>query len=141
VLQKGTEIGVSRFVPLITERTERIHVPKPDRPEKILKEAAEQCERGKIPELGETQKFPGAFANARGLQKILLHGRGQHPLLSKIIAKQSPIDIFVGPEGGFTENELTQAKKHGCTITSLGPRVLRTETAGIVAIACILYNV
>lgn len=140
VLQKGTEIGVSRFVPLITERTERTNVPKPERLEKILKEAAEQSERGKIPELGEIQKFPAAFTHTTGRQKILLHGRGKYPLLSKIVAKQGPIDILVGPEGGFMESEIDQAEKSGFTIASLGMRVLRTETAGIVAAALILYN-
>lgn len=140
VLQKGTEIGVGRFVPLITERTERREVSKRDRMEKILKEAAEQCERRKIPELSEAQKLNDALANANGKQKILLHGRGNHPLLSKIITKQTPVDIFVGPEGGFTDSEIQQAAESGFLIGSLGPRVLRTETAGIVAAALILYN-
>lgn len=139
ILQKGTEIGVSAFVPLITERTERREIPKCERMEKILKEAAEQCERGKIPELAPIQKFPEALIHSTGRQKILLHGRGDYPLFSKNIIKQSSINIFVGPEGGFTENELTKAKKHECTIASLGPRVLRTETAGMVAASLIAY--
>lgn len=159
VLQKGTEIGVSRFVPLITERTERREVSKRDRMEKILKEAAEQCERGKIPELSEAQKLDDALTNANGKQKILLHGRGNHPLLSKIITKQtlkvapsgriiclaSPrlglVDIFTGPEGGFTDSEIQQAAENGFLVGSLGPRVLRTETAGIVAASLILNKI
>ncbi len=140
VLQKGTEIGVSRFVPLITERTERREVSKRGRLEKILKEAAEQCERGKIPELNEAQKFHETLANANGRQKILLHGRGNHPLLSKIITKQTSVDIFVGPEGGFTDSEIQQAAENGFLIASLGPRVLRTETAGIFAASILLQR-
>ncbi|MBI2638768.1 16S rRNA (uracil(1498)-N(3))-methyltransferase [Candidatus Peregrinibacteria bacterium] len=140
VLQKGTEIGVSRFVPIKTERTQRHEFSKRDRLEKILKEAAEQCERGKIPELIGAQKFTEALANADGQQKFILHGRGDHPLLSKVITKQTSVDVFIGPEGGFTESEIQQAEKNGVIICSLGPRILRTETAAIVATGIILSH-
>ncbi len=133
ILQKGTEVGVSRFVPIVSERTERVSLNKFDRLEKILREAAEQSERGKIPELKGIVKFHEALINADGKQKILLHGRGNHPLLSKIITKETPVDIFIGPEGGFSESEIEQAEKYGVTPASLGMRILRTETAAIVA--------
>lgn len=140
ILQKGTEMGVSRFVPMITERTERASPSKRERLEKILREAAEQCERGMIPELEGVCKFHEVLAKSDGKQKILLHGRGDYPLLPKIITKQTPVDMLIGPEGGFTEKEINDAEKNGFTIGSLGKRVLRTETAGIVAAAVILYN-
>lgn len=138
VLQKGTEMGISRFVPMVTQRTERTSMSKRERLEKILKEAAEQSERGKIPELEEAQKFHEVLAKADGKQKILLHGRGNHPLLSKINTQQTSVDILVGPEGGFTEQEIEDAGKNGFTIGSLGKRILRTETAGIVAASLML---
>lgn len=140
ILQKGTEIGVSRFVPIVTERTERASPSKQERLEKILKESAEQCERGKIPELEGVRKFHEVLAKADGKQKVLLHGRGDYPHFSKIVTEQTPVDILIGPEGGFTEKEIEEAAKNGFTISSLGKRVLRTETAGIVAAALILYN-
>lgn len=168
VLQKGTEIGVSRFVPLVTERTERREISKSDRLEKILREAAEQCERGKIPELLPIQKFQEAVTRADGKQKFLLHGRAARSGLvgperaapkeggrvsdrceaqgrTELVGVKreaflvSPrFDLFVGPEGGFTEEEIQEAKTHGLQMVSLGPRVLRTETAGVAAAGLVL---
>lgn len=160
VLQKGTEIGVSEFIPLITERTERREIPKRERLEKILKEAAEQCERGKIPELKAPVEFELAIQNqsdrpnrseAKQLMpshgwatfgaKILLHSRGDFPLLSEKLSElktQSKISLFIGPEGGFTDNEMKIARENRLFIYSLGPRILRTESAGIVASTCLI---
>ena len=136
VLQKGTEIGVSEFVPLVTERTERREIPKRERLFKILREAAEQCERGKIPELKEPLDFDRAIQNHASGKKILLHGRGEFPKLSEKLNElktQSRISLFIGPEGGFSEREIEKANNSGVFIYSLGPRVLRTETAAIAA--------
>lgn len=141
VLQKGTEIGVSEFVPLITERTERREISKRERLEKILKEAAEQCERGKIPELKAPVEFELAIQNQSEGAKILLHSRGDFPLLSEKLSElktQSKISLFIGPEGGFTDNEMKIARENRIFIYSLGPRILRTESAGIVASAFLL---
>lgn len=135
VLQKGTEIGVSEFVPLITERTERRSIPKTERLLKILKEASEQCERGKIPEFKEPVEFEFAIQNADSGKKLLLHSRGEFPLLSEKLSElktQSRISLFIGPEGGFTNNEIEMARENRLFIYSLGPRILRTESAGIV---------
>lgn len=142
VLQKGTEIGVSEFAPIITERTERSEITKPERLEKILMEAAEQSERGKLPRLGEVQKFEDAVRTA--MQKsgasFLLHGRGDYPLFSPLVREKDidHINLFIGPEGGFSESEIEFAKKNDVKIAALGKRVLRTETAGIVAAALAL---
>lgn len=141
VLQKGTEIGVSAFVALITERTERKNIPKRERFLKILQEAAEQCERGKIPKLLEPTPFEKAVEEKFYGARILLHSRGEYPLLSSKIAdikKANVCSIFIGPEGGFTEKEIQQAKENNFFIASLGPRVLRTETAGIVGAGVVL---
>jgi 16S rRNA (uracil1498-N3)-methyltransferase len=141
VLQKGTEIGVSEFVPLITERTERREIPKRDRLLKILKEAAEQSERGKIPELKEPVEFERAIQNQSVGVKILLHSRGEFPLFSEKLGElktQSRISLFIGSEGGFSNAEIEKARAHRVLIYSLGPRVVRTETAGIAAASLIL---
>lgn len=142
VLQKGTEIGVSDFVPLVTARGERTNFPKRERLEKILKEAAEQSGRGKIPTLAESIHF--AKIEQRIFERaVLLHPNAHHPLLStqlSTIKKWQTVDLFVGPEGGFSEQEIETAERAGGLICSLGPRILRTETAGIVAAGIILLT-
>lgn len=134
VLQKGTEIGISKFVPLVTERTERREIPKRERLEKILKEAAEQCERGRIPELGEVIDFSRAIKSISPGNSVLLSGLGNQKLHS------SPMNILVGPEGGFSEKEINETRAIGIPVAALGLRVLRTETAGIAAASLILLR-
>lgn len=142
VLQKGTELGVSAFVPIISARTEKAMPPRRDRLEKIIREAAEQSERGKLPTLTEPIKFAHLFekdfAASADEQRIVLEGRGDHPSLATLNLAAKKISLFVGPEGGFTKEEIVLASKNGCIIASLGKTVLRTETAGIVAAALLL---
>lgn len=151
ILQKGTELGVTEFVPMVTEHTERVELPKPERLLRILKEAAEQCERGKIPRLLSPVKFVEAISTVvkgdkkedEKLVRVLLHSRGEHPQLRSVFSQTmikgsrslKYVDIFIGPEGGFSEEEVCAAQKQGLLIASLGARILRTETAAIVAVA------
>lgn len=142
VLQKGTEIGVSEFVPLISEFTERDEVSKRDRLDRILREAAEQSERGKIPVLHNEIKFKDVL-NQRFFFPILLHSRGENISLSSVVmdAKNAGrCEIFIGPEGGFSEKEVAEAKEKNFKICSLGERILRTETAAISAAAILLLQ-
>lgn len=138
ILQKCTEIGVSEFVPLITEFTERTEISKYERLGKILREAAEQSERGRIPVLRTETKFADALGEKFSCP-ILLHSRGNlTPLSAEPKAKKC--EIFIGPEGGFSENEVELAKMAGFKICSLGKRILRTETAAIVSATLLLSN-
>jgi 16S rRNA (uracil1498-N3)-methyltransferase len=141
VLQKGTEVGVSEFIQIITERTEKLGINR-ERLEKVLKEAAEQSERGIIPSLGEVQKFEDALLRQpadQDKQKIILDRSGKL-IKAYLLAGLPPrVSLFVGPEGGFTEKELEIAKNSGAKIASLGKTVLRTETAGLAA-AVVLLN-
>lgn len=134
VLQKGTEIGVKKFVPLITERTERQTLSKPERLHAILKEAAEQSGRGIIPELAEPIHFGKAIAGND--ERIVFDHYGE-PFF-KEIGDKSPVHLFIGPEGGFSKSEIEFAKKSGARIISLGKLTLRTETAGIIGSAMFL---
>lgn len=143
VLQKGTEIGVSAFVPLITEHTERREISKRERLEKILREAAEQSERGKIPSLSEPAAFEKAMEENFDGISIVLHSRGNYPsLTSKLteIKNAKKCRIFIGPEGGFSEKEIKFAEQKGFNVCSLGPRILRTETAAIAAAGLVLLD-
>ena len=137
ILQKGTEVGTSEFVPMITERTEKLGLNR-ERAEKILKEAAEQSERGIIPKLLEIQKFEEALRPAQDEQKILLDRSGENIKNYVLRSTNYALNVFVGPEGGWTDQELKVAKENGVKIVSLGSRVLRTETAGAVAAAILL---
>ena len=149
ILQKGTEVGISEFVPVVTERTEKLGLNR-ERAEKILKEAAEQSERGIIPKFLEIQNFEDAIKDKEaptqgrspdrivGSEKILLDKSGEEIKKFNLQPITDNFQLFVGPEGGWTEQELKIAKENGARIISLGPRVLRTETAGMVAAAIIL---
>ena len=136
VLEKGTEIGISAFVPIITERTEKLGLNR-ERAEKILREAAEQSERGIIPKLLEIQNFEDAIKNTKG-EKILLDRSGENIKTYALRPTSYTLNIFVGPEGGWTKDELKVASEKGARFVSLGLRVLRTETAGLVAVAVLL---
>lgn len=137
ILQKGTEIGVSEFVPVIAERTEKLGLNR-ERAEKILREAAEQSERGIIPKLAEVKNFEEAIKNSVG-EKILLDKSGKSIKTFNHKPPAFHLNIFIGPEGGWTEKELKLAKESNAKIISLGPLVLRTETVGLVT-AAILFN-
>lgn len=142
VLQKGTEIGVKTFVPLKTQRTQYdLKLDKYDRLKKILKEASEQSERGIIPELAQPIKFTEITALISQFDAAFIAWE-REGLSKKLNVQNYPtakkIAVFIGPEGGFTDEEIETAKTAGITTISLGPRVLRSETAGIILPALIL---
>jgi len=139
VLQKGTEIGIHAFRLIATERAEA-PPPSPSRLtryERILLEACKQSGRRVLPSL-----VVGPFeAPGPGVSGIVLsHGPGVEPL-STLLSGPRPdeIRLAVGPEGGFTESELSSLDASGWRRASLGPRTLRTETAGAVAAALVLH--
>ncbi len=136
VLQKGTEVGVSEFIPILAERSEKLGLNR-GRAEKILKEAAEQSERGIIPKLSEIQKLEYTLKNSLG-EKIILDKSGEPIKNYQLSIINSQLHIFIGPEGGWTPEELALAKENGAKIVSIGKTVLRAETAGLVAAAILL---
>lgn len=155
-LQKGTELGLVEFVPVVAERCvvrdlEAVEKRR-RRWESIIQEAAEQCRRGRKPEVRPTAFFPQACEQARhsgGLSLIPWEEESQTSLRS--VLQQPPagqerhwppltINLFIGPEGGFTADETAIARSYGLIPVTLGPRILRAETAGIVAAAAILYE-
>jgi len=136
VLQKNTEVGIAAFAPVLAERSEKLGF-NAERAEKIIREAAEQSERGILPALFKIQDLSDALKNAAG-EKIILDRSGENIKSYKSTVNSQMLNVFVGPEGGFTENEIEIAKNSGVKIISLGPRILRTETAGLVAAAILL---
>jgi len=151
VLQKCTEVGVVRFVPMITSRTivrdsNNITTKKLERWRQIITEAAEQAGRGRIPELTSPVKLEEALGQQKDYNLSLM-GSAESNIESlrsvlgqRDIGADAAIALFVGPEGGFTEQELQWGRNGGVIEFSLGRRVLRTETAAMVASALILYQ-
>lgn len=142
VLQKGTELGVSRFVPIITARSVA-HEGGENRRwrfDAVVREAAEQSRRGRIPSVSRPLSFQNALADAaRGLAIILWEGeRSIHLRDVPLDTNSGPIGLFVGPEGGFAEDEIALARAHGAHIATLGARILRAETASIAAATLLL---
>jgi 16S rRNA (uracil1498-N3)-methyltransferase len=129
IAQKATECGVKKIVPIISSRTIKTGLKK-DRLEKIIKEASEQSGRGIVPELGAIISLTEALVEAKANESNLFFAVGGEKLAKSNDAKK--IGIFIGPEGGWTEEELALAKANDCQITSLGALTLRGETAAIV---------
>lgn len=134
ILQKGTELGVSAFIPLITDRTERQALGKIERLHRILREAAEQSHRGKLPELMEPIKFDKMIGSAGESCLIVPHPTAKMKFSpwSKTM-KKLPMEVIVciGPEGGFTDRETDLSIEGGANLIALGARILRAETAAI----------
>ena len=146
VLQKGTEIGVSHFVPIITQRTlvqkVDIKVNKQTRWEKIITEAAEQSRRGRIPALHAPQTLAQAIAQAEGTGLIAWEDAKEQRLRTVLADAERPshISLFIGPEGGFAAQEIAAAEAAGIQPITLGKRILRAETAALVTSALILHE-
>jgi 16S rRNA (uracil1498-N3)-methyltransferase len=150
VLQKCTELGIVGFVPMITERCiigslEDISKTKTERWWRILIEAAEQSRRGRLPTLRPAVMFHTACEDATrgGLTLFPWEEEKERSLRSVLRETERPpfsINLFIGPEGGFTEQELAQAQSYGALPVTLGPRILRAETAGLVAASAILHE-
>ena len=130
ICQKATELGIGRIVPLLTTRTVKTSFNR-TRLEKIIKEAAEQSGRTTLPTLAEPTTFNEALSSVETSKSVLFDLTG-----SSFKASMEQIEIstsfFVGPEGGFTPEEVSQAHTAGITVLSLGDLVLRAETAAIV---------
>jgi 16S rRNA (uracil1498-N3)-methyltransferase len=163
VWQKGTEIGIVEFVPMICERClmsslDDISTAKTARWKRIIQEAAEQAHRGRIPHLQPPMLFSQACDHTRrgGLNLMLWEEESEETLRHLLYPEQSAewnlgekrksarrpfsIGLLVGPEGGFTREEIELARGYGIRTLTLGKRILRAETAGLVAAALTLHE-
>jgi 16S rRNA (uracil1498-N3)-methyltransferase len=147
VLQKCTEIGATAFTPVITSRSLvqdiRYAEQKITRWQSILKEAAEQSGRGVIPILNPPVLYLQALEQLRSqeLGMIAFEGEKKEPLKRTIKKFQGKsLGIMIGPEGGLSVEEIQRAKQSGLITVSLGPRIMRMETAAVVATALILHD-
>ncbi len=129
--QKAVECGVTEIIPVITSRTIKLSL-KPERVMKIMREAAEQCGRVSIPRLSEIVPLAQALAQAKH-NNVNLFCDSSGGEFSSAVGKHNQIGIWIGPEGGFSSEEISVAKAAGCVPVSLGNLVLRAETAAIIA--------
>jgi len=143
VLEKGTEIGVSRLVPVIAARSQVRGNGEPsgarnERWQRIVIEAAEQCGRGRPPKVEQPLQLEDAIRGERGVKLLPYEGerkRGLGGYLRGLSRRPDAVSLFIGPEGGFEDAEVALAREHGVETVSLGRRILRSETAAIVACA------
>ena len=148
ILQKLTEIGVDEIVLVQTKRSvTKIDNKKEDKKierwERIIYEAAKQSKRAKIPKLTGVLTFKEALADMQNNDLNLCPYENERTISIKEAIKDSSantIGIFVGPEGGFEEEEIEKIQEIDGKVVSLGPRILRTETASIVASSIVLYE-
>lgn len=145
VLQKGTELGIGRFSPLFSQRS----VPKltPDRAEqrgqrwqRIVAEAARQSGRPLLPQVAAPRSLTEALADCHEELRLMLWEEGSRPLAEALpIAAPASLALLVGPEGGFTAKEAHCAEQAGFQPVHLGPRIMRSETAGFAVTAILQY--
>ncbi|HET6150802.1 MAG TPA: 16S rRNA (uracil(1498)-N(3))-methyltransferase [Polyangia bacterium] len=147
IIQKTTELGVTRVVPVAAERSvARLSAAEAParraRWQKIAREAARQCGRADVPDVGTPVALAGALEDSRaelaaagGAGFALWEGSRGRPLRVALAVAPRAVALLVGPEGGFTDGEIAAAEAAGFQVAGLGPRILRVETAAVVAVA------
>lgn len=155
IIQKGTEIGAVRFVPFLSERTvvqydDKKETKRLERWRKVAKEAAEQAHRNRIPAVEPPLAWERLLQSAREADAAFFCYEKETDSTLKEALRQAiaarggaagmSAFLIVGPEGGFSEREAQEARQAGCVPVKLGARILRTETAGMVGLTCLLYE-
>lgn len=145
ILQKTTELGVAQIVPMHSERS--LQKPSQNRSERwhrIILSATKQCKRPWVPELAGAQQFEDCLAQVKAFALSLIFWENETEQHIKTVLRGVPkpesIALFVGPEGGFSDEEINAATDSGCTPVTLGLNILRTETAAIAAVAVAAYE-
>jgi 16S rRNA (uracil1498-N3)-methyltransferase len=138
VLQKGTELGVTHFQPMLTQRTVRREVGAAlwQRWQRIVREAAEQSGRTRLPALAAPLSFDAVLATGRGAMVLPTPGAAQTVAVLPGMVRW-PVTLVIGPEGGFAPDEIARAQQRGIEPIGLGPRILRAETAAVVLLTLV----
>lgn len=151
LIEKGTELGIHEFVPVVTQRTvvqlreEKLDA-KAERWSRIVMAAAKQCGRGELPRVLPPVPLREALVQAKTAGPILAAWErmagtsAQDSLKTALGTSAGAVGLFVGPEGGFADDEIELARAHGASLFGLGGHTLRGETAGLAASAIILYE-
>jgi len=131
VVEKATELGVFKIIPIISSRTIKQNI-NIDRLKKIALEASEQSGRGEVPEIAKVEKFEDIIKRRGEFEDAWIFEQNSKESIKDTKVKNRA--VIIGPEGGFTKEELVQAKKYEWETVSIGSLVLRAETAGIVGV-------
>lgn len=143
IIQKATELGVVRIVPVLAERSVvKLEAEKRARKQEhwqaIAISACEQCGRNRVPEVADAMALGDAIATLPVAgARCLLAADASAPLSAAVSGGVTTLTLFIGPEGGIGDNETRFAKANGFTAHRIGPRILRTETAGLAALAAL----
>ncbi len=149
IVQKAVELGVTDIVPLTLARSvvnydNDKRNAKKGRWQKIAVEASKQCRRNDLPTVHDVQALDEALQNFSADMQIICYEEEKvhslRSLLKNVAGKVSSVFLLIGPEGGFAAEELEEAKKFGFASVSLGPLILRTETAALAALSIIMYE-
>jgi 16S rRNA (uracil1498-N3)-methyltransferase len=135
IVEKATELGVAHIVPVISDRTEKKNL-NLERLSKVSIEAAEQSGRATLPEIHEICSLAECLEAYKDISSLVWE-----PTVEKFDREELKEirGIYIGPEGGWTEKELQMFKEKGITVRSLGPQILRAETAVVAALAQIVF--
>lgn len=146
IVQKAVELGVHEIIPVITSRC----VSRPDgksmekkiqRLSRIALEAAKQSGRGIVPQVGGLRSYGEALAEMeQDPLAILFYEEATAPLKEMLQPHPGQVSILIGAEGGFSPQEVEEAKAHGLLVASLGKRILRCETAPLAALSVLMYE-
>jgi 16S rRNA (uracil1498-N3)-methyltransferase len=148
ILQKATELGVQEIIPLGTKRSD-IEIPSSKiadrlkRWNRIVVEASKQCRRSFSPRIHEPRSLPEflAMTDLCGYRRFMLYEKASEPWRLDSAALSEGIVLCIGPEGGWDDGEVEMAKAAGCEVFSLGPRILRAETAAIASLAIVQHHI
>lgn len=148
IIQKVTELGVRGVVPLETERTvvrydNKKRTAKRERWQKTAQEAAKQCGRSLLPEVCLPQTLPEYLAGLSRENLLLIPWEEGGRPLREVVQGSGPkgsVHILIGPEGGWAKREVDLAKAKGGIPVTLGPRILRTETAGLAVVSAVMFQ-
>src|SRR5207245_1175077 len=144
MIEKATELGVAEIIPVASARTEhgldRAAQKRLERWRRIALEASQQSRRARLPEIAEPVAWREALANSSLYKYALDEGAGARPLSASLPVSRSPSDkiaILIGPEGGWTTEERAEFTAGGWIPVTLGPLILRAETAAMAALAVV----
>ncbi|WP_297437335.1 16S rRNA (uracil(1498)-N(3))-methyltransferase [uncultured Clostridium sp.] len=149
IVQKGVELGMTEFIPVITDRVDvklKGEFKKLDRLNKIALEASKQSKRSHIAKVSEPVEFKVALEEMKKMDLIVVPyenatGYGIRTMAKELLGKDFvKVAVMIGPEGGFEEEEIQKLKDINAHIVTLGPRILRTETAGFTCASLLQYE-
>lgn len=150
IIQKAVEIGISSVYPVLTDNcVVKLSLEKSKNKVRrwniIAREACKQCRRAVVPVVSDVKDLKEIYKDLQGQKTIMLYENEKSNFKKtlneqKNEIKDKKINLIVGPEGGFSEGEVSEALGRGVITAGLGPRILRTETAGLVAGSIILYE-